>query len=67
MKRNLGSADRGGRIVLGVAIGAAGLYFESWFGLIGLVLLGTALVGWCPLYAPFGITTCKLNSEGDLT
>ena len=64
MKHNLGSVDRGARIVLGLAVGAAGLYFSSWFGLIGLVLLGTALVGRCPLYMPFGISTCKLRSEG---
>jgi len=64
MKRNLGNADRGVRIVLGLAVGAAGLYFSSWFGLVGLVLLATALVGRCPLYMPFGISTCNLHSEG---
>jgi len=67
MKLNIGSIDRGARIVLGLAIGAAGLYFKSWFGLIGLVPFGTALVGWCPLYVLFGISTCRLRSEGSST
>jgi hypothetical protein len=67
MKLNVGIIDRWVRIVLGLAIGAAGLYFKSWFGLIGLVPFGTALVGWCPLYVLFGISTCRLRSEGSST
>jgi hypothetical protein len=64
MKGNVGSVDRWARVVLGLVIGAAGLYFKSWFGLIGLVPLGTALVGWCPAYVPFGNSTCTQRSEG---
>lgn len=67
MKLNIGNIDRGVRIVLGLAIGAAGLYFKSWFGLIGLVPFGTALVGWCPLYGLPGISTGKPQSEGSST
>ena len=67
MKFNVGTTDRWVRIVLGLAIGAAGLYFKSWFGLIGLVPLGTALAGWCPLYVVLGISTCGLRSEGSST
>jgi Protein of unknown function (DUF2892) len=29
------------------------------WGLLGLVPLITAIVGWCPPYAVFGISTCK--------
>ncbi len=28
---------------------------------VGLVLLGTAAIGWCPAYLPFGIEPCKTD------
>lgn len=59
MKTNVGSLDRTLRIIIGLLILAAGFYFQNWFGLIGLIPLGTALMGWCPAYLPFGISTCK--------
>ena len=59
MKKNMGNTDRWIRVVLGILIGAAGIYFKSWWGLIGPVLLVTALLAWCPIYAPFGISTRK--------
>lgn len=59
MKTNVGSLDRTARIIIGLLILAAGFYFQNWFGLIGIIPLGTALLGWCPAYLPFGISTCK--------
>jgi hypothetical protein len=63
MKRNEGNMDRIIRIVLGIAIAAAGLYFQSWLGLIAIIPLATALVGFCPLYAIFGISTCPVQQN----
>ncbi len=60
--QNVGSADRIVRIVAGVALIGAGLYFKSWWGAIGVVPLLTAAIGWCPLYVPFGIRTCPRKS-----
>lgn len=57
MKKNIGITDRWIRIVLGLAIGAAGIYFKSWWGLVGLLPIFTALIRTCPLYLPFGIST----------
>lgn len=60
MTRNIGSMDRLIRIVIGLA--ALSLVFvgpKSLWGLIGIVPLATALVGWCPPYAILGISTCK--------
>jgi hypothetical protein len=57
--KNVGGADRVLRIVAGLAVLGAGLYFKSWWGLVGLVPLGTAAIGWCPAYLPFGISTCR--------
>jgi len=59
MKLNVGSSDRVIRIVVGVAICAAGWYYHSWWGLVGLVPLATAAIGWCPAYLPFGLSTKK--------
>lgn len=59
MKQNVGTIDRVIRIVVGIAIGVAGIVFHSWLGLIGIIPLATGLVGSCPLYLPFGISTRK--------
>jgi len=67
MKSNVGTVDRVIRIVLGLAIGAAGLYYQSWFVLIAIVPLGTAMFGSCPLYSILGISTCPLQAKGSST
>jgi hypothetical protein len=59
MKANIGTVDRVVRVVVGVVIVGAGIYFRNWWGLIGLAPLLTATVRYCPAYVPFGITTCK--------
>lgn len=57
--KNVGSADRAIRLVLGLVIIAIGYYYQSWWGAIGIVPIFTALIGWCPAYMPFGISTCS--------
>ncbi len=59
MQKNVGSADRTIRIIVGLAIIGAGVYYQSWWGAIGLVPLATALLGWCPPYSLLGINTCN--------
>jgi len=63
MPNNESSVDRILRVVLGLAIIAAGVFFHSWWGAIGVVPLLTAAIGWCPLYSLFGINTCKLPRQ----
>jgi hypothetical protein len=63
MKCNMGKGDRIFRVIMGIVLLGAGFYFKSWWGLIGLVPLGTALVNWCPAYVPFGFSTAKKSSE----
>jgi len=62
MKHNIGTVDRVVRIVLGLAIAAAGIYYRNWLGLIAIIPLATAVVRFCPLYLPFGISTCRKDS-----
>lgn len=62
MKQNIGTVDRIVRLVLGLAIAAAGIYFRNWLGLIAIIPIATALVRFCPLYLPFGISTQRKDS-----
>ncbi len=57
MKLNVGSPDRILRIVAGIGILAAGAYFRSWWGLLGVLPLGTGILGRYPAYLPFGLST----------
>ena len=59
MKENIGDADKALRLIAGIAALGAGFYFQSWWGALGLVLLGTAAIGWCPPYALLGLNTCS--------
>lgn len=65
MTRNMGTADRAIRTLIAVAIGI--LYFTGRIsgtvavvlGLVAIAFLVTSLVGWCPSYLPFGLSTRK--------
>jgi type IV secretory pathway TrbD component len=59
MLNNIGTADRTIRIVVGVGIAVVGVVFHTWWGLLALVPLVTAAVGFCPLYVPFKISTAR--------
>jgi hypothetical protein len=69
MKQNMGTADRILRILAAAVITA--LYFTNVLtGTIGMVLLLlagvfvlTSLVGYCPLYTLFGISTCSRKTK----
>ena len=64
-KTNEGTADR----VLRIVVGIVGLSLTvvgpktSW-GLFGLIPLVTGLVGNCPLYSVFGLSTCPKAPSG---
>lgn len=57
---NVGSFDRILRIVIGAALiiltltGTIGIW-----GWVGVILLGTAFLKFCPLYRIIGVNTCK--------
>lgn len=61
MKANVGGIDKILRIAAGIGLLAFFALAESparYWGLIGLVPLGTGLFGFCPLYPLLGISTC---------
>jgi len=58
--KNMGTVDRSIRAVVGVVLLI--LFFAlqggiRYIGLLGIVMLLTAAIGFCPLYKPFGIMT----------
>ena len=59
MKNNVGSADRKIRLIAGLIIIFLGIYFKNWWGVVGVIPIVTGVIGWCPAYLPFGISTCK--------
>jgi hypothetical protein len=71
MKKNMGTTDRIVRVLIALVIG--GLYFTGAIpGTLGIILVAlavifvlTSFISFCPLYAPFGISTCavKPNSK----
>ena len=62
MIKNMGGTDRILRGIAGVVIISLGVVYNSWWGLVGLIPLGTALVSWCPAYLPFKISTLRKKS-----
>lgn len=58
-KRNVGSADRIFRIVVGLGLLSLTVVGpKTMWGLIGLIPLTTAIFSNCPLYSVLGISTC---------
>ena len=51
------------RIIAGLGILGAGLYFKSWWGLIGLVPLLPAVFRFCPADLPFGLNTGGIKKD----
>lgn len=68
LPKNVGQADRIVRVGLSALLAGVGIYLRSQsialavgLGVVALILLGTALIGSCPLYLPFGISTRRIR------
>lgn len=65
MKANMGKADRAVRLLLVLAIvilfasRAVGGWLAIVLGIVGLGLLISSIVGYCPLYSVIGMSTVK--------
>lgn len=65
MKKNMGAIDRIIRTILAVTVVI--LYLTGQIsgtaavilGVFAVIFLVTSAIGFCPLYVPFGISTCK--------
>ena len=71
MNKNMGTADRGLRVLAAVAIGV--LYFMNVIsgtvaivlGIIAAVFLLTSFIGSCPAYIPFKLSTRKGTADSN--
>ena len=70
MTRNAGTMDHTLRLIAGVIllaltwIAPIAVFHGAWAAVatvIGLVMVGTALVRFCPLYPLVGMNTCGVN------
>ena len=69
MVRNESNTDRILRAIVGAVLLIA--WIAGWLsgalavvlGIVGLVLVATAIVGFCPLYRVFGISTCPVPTK----
>jgi hypothetical protein len=69
MKKNMGSADRVIRIIIAIIVITL-FATEKITGTLGIVLIAlaavfvlTSFISFCPIYAPFGISTCKQKTK----
>lgn len=67
MKKNMGSTDKGIRVLIAIII-AVLYYFNVIEGTLAYVLMGLAIVllitsfiNFCPLYTLIGVNTCKVK------
>lgn len=69
MSTNVGIIDRVLRVIVGLALIAWALGWIgpvtgwNWVGWIGIVALGTGLLGTCPAYSLLGISTCPAQKR----
>jgi hypothetical protein len=63
MKSNLGYWDRILRAILGGVIMAAGIYFQTWLGIVGGVIFLTSVLSFCPIYFATGINSLKSEQK----
>jgi hypothetical protein len=63
LKCNVGQTEKTIRISLGSLIILVGIYFKSWWGLIGLAPIITGIIGWCPVSRILGVSTCKSEQK----
>ncbi len=70
--KNVGSVDRVFRGLIGIvalvlAFTTLGVMAGSLWGIVaavvGVIMLGTAAMGMCPLYMPFKLSTCSTSSK----
>lgn len=63
LKKNIGYTESVIRVVIGSLIVVAGLYVDSYLGLIGLIPVISGAVSFCPLYRFLNLSTMNPTLE----
>ncbi len=64
MKKNLGTADKAVRVVVGAILIIAGIMTETWWiSALSILPLASAAMGFCGLYTLLGINTCSIKEK----
>ncbi len=69
MKKNMGTIDKTIRILIAVVIFVLDYTkviqgtFATILIIIGAIFIVTSIISFCPLYLPFGISTCKKEKK----
>jgi hypothetical protein len=59
MTCNIGRTGRIVRIAAGLTIVGVGVYFQSWWGAVGVLPITIGTLGWCPTFTLFKTSTAK--------
>lgn len=69
MNKNIGQTDKSIRIIIAIVIGIL-IYMEILTGTLAYIFLAvsavlviTSFINFCPIYALFGINSCKKKKE----
>jgi hypothetical protein len=64
MNENEGLVDRIVRVAAGLGLLSLTVIGpQTWWGLVGFVPLLTGIVGHCPAYHLFGLSTCRVRAS----
>ena len=64
MKSNISQADKLIRITLGLSLSLIAVFTQViWLGIIGVIILVTGLINFCPIYGIFGYRTRKYHAS----
>jgi len=63
LKKNVGYLDSIIRVFIGAVIVASGLYLNNFWGLLGLILVFSGALSFCPIYRILNTTTISPDLE----
>jgi hypothetical protein len=59
--RNVCGRERSNRFLIGILVVAIGIFYTSWLtGIVGIMVLSTAIFSYCPINKALGRDSCSL-------